>query len=49
MSVFFKSKLILLLFIKFDFFEMIDYLISNPNFFGIKLELYFQIYELSNF
>ena len=46
MSVFLKQKFILFLFIKFDFFRMINNLISHPmKQIWINLELYYKIYE----
>ena len=49
MSVFFKYKFILILFIKFDS-RMIDNLISDPmKQIWINLELYFERYQFSNF
>ena len=50
MSIFFKYKFILFLFIEFDFFRMIDNLISDQmKQIWINLELYFESYEYSNF
>ena len=47
MSVFFSSNFIILLFLKVDFYIIINYLIFDKK--RMKKEMFFKIYEFFNF